>query len=108
MNPLIRRYKVHKIVPCLNDEELEIISFIESKLIGLYPLERVQSIDYMISPNISLIRRNLINNSVVIKYYEFWEVLLREHFTDEDLRYIVKYFIFIHLGFKVDKIILRP
>lgn len=60
MNALIRKYKLHKLIPCLSKQELELFSYIENILKGLTLVKDTEYPDYIFYTN--------LDNIVIIEY----------------------------------------
>jgi hypothetical protein len=78
MMNIIRKYKIHQLVPCLNDKELEIINFVKDKINNLteykddkYP----NSLFFMNSGGKYIFELDDENERLFVRYKDFWEVL---------------------------------
>jgi len=101
---LTRKYKIHRLSPCLNKKEIEIISFIENKLKGLklvkkdeYPQYRF----YVNSDDETILQQSITSDRLLIGYKGFWEVLETTYLLEYiDIQDIIRYMVLIHLKFR--------
>jgi hypothetical protein len=98
MGNIIRKIKIHKIVPVLSEQELEIINFIENKLDNLkefiYPIYKDRDIFYMNDKGDMILDIDYTRKQFYIRYQGFWKIL-QDHFKLEEteIKLILKYFL---------------
>jgi len=101
---LTRKYKIHRLSPCLNKKEIEIISFIESMLKRLKLVKRddyPESIFYVNSDDKFILEHDDENGRLWVRYNDFWEVLEEKYLLEYiDIQDIIRYMVLIHLKFK--------
>jgi len=104
---LIRKYKIHRLSPCLNGDELEIISFIENKLKDLKVVKRdnyPESTFYIDSYDETILEQYDKNDWLRVSYKDFWEVLEEKYLLNYiDIQNIIRYMVLIHLKFRAAK-----
>ena len=102
---LVRKYKIHQLSPCLNEKEIEIITFIESKIKGLKLVKKddyPKSTFYVDSDGVSILQQDDEIDILFVKYKDFWEVLRRKHLLNyPDTQDIMRYMVLIHLKFRL-------
>jgi len=102
---LIRKYKLHKLTPCLNEEELKTITFIENKIKGLklvkkkkYP-ESTFYVNYY--DGTTILEQDDRDDRLRVMYVGFWELLERGYFLKSpEIKDIIQYMVWIHLKFR--------
>ena len=101
---LVRKYKIHQLSPCLNEKEIEIITFIENKIKGLKPIKKnkyPQSTFYVNSDSITILQQDDKNDRLRVRHKDFWEVLRTKYLIEYiDIQDIIRYMVFIHLKFR--------
>jgi len=101
---LVRKYKIHRLSPCLNEKELEIITFIENKLKGLKPIKKdkyPKSTFYVNSDDVSILQQDDLNDILRVIYKDFWVVLQTKYLLNyPDTQDIMRYMVLIHLKFR--------
>jgi len=104
---LVRKYKIHRLSPCLNEKELEIVTFIENKLKGLKPIKKVtypQSTFYTDSNGISFLEKDDKTDRLRVRHKDFWEVLEKKKLLNYiDIQDIIRYMVLIHLKIRATK-----
>jgi len=106
---LVRKYKIHRLSPCLNEKELEIISFIENKLKGLKLVKKdeyPQYTFYMDSDSITILQQDDKNDRLWIRHKDFWGVLQEKYFLEYiDIQDIIRYMVLTHLKFRSSSLV---
>jgi len=101
---LVRKYKIHRLSPCLNVGELEIISFIENKIKGLKPIKKddyPESIFYVDYDDKVILKQDDKNDRLLVIYKGFWEVLRDKYLLKStEIKDIIQYMVLIHLKFR--------
>ena len=107
---LVRKYKIHRLSPCLNEKELEIVTFIENKLKGLKPIKKNdyhESILYVDSGGETILEQDNKNDRLMVKYNGVWEVLQRKYLLNyTEIRDIVQYMVLKYLKFRVSTLVM--
>jgi len=100
---LTRKYKIHRLTPCLNVEELEIVTFIENKIKGLKPIKKeeyTQYTYYVNSDDETILKQDYINDRLMVKYNGFWVVLQNKYLLKyTEAQDIIRYMVLMHLKF---------
>jgi hypothetical protein len=101
---LTRKYKIHRLTPCLKGKDLEIIEFIESEIKGLKPIKNddyPKSTFYINSKSQTILNQDDDNDVLWVKYYNFWEVLEEKYLLKyADVQDIIQLMVSIHLKFR--------
>jgi hypothetical protein len=101
---LTRKYKIHRLTPCLNEQELEIINFIESKIKGLEAVKNdknPKSTFYINSKGQIILERDDKNDILWVRYKDFWKVLEEKYLLKyADVQDIIQLLVSIHLKFR--------
>jgi len=101
---LVRKYKIHRLTLCLDGEELEIITFIESKIKGLKPIKKdeyPESIFYVDSDGVSILEQDNKQDRLWVSYMFFWKVLEDKYLLNyNESQDIIRYMVLIHLKFR--------
>lgn len=94
---LIRKYKIHKITPVLNDKELKLINFIEDKLkdLILFKTEKLsESTFYMKLECEWVLDIDTDYKKIWINGKNFWNILEDEYeMKNDDIIILLKYMI---------------
>jgi hypothetical protein len=101
---LARKYKLHKLIPCLNGNELEIIEFIESEIKVLEAVKKdkyPKSTFYINSDGQTILEQDDNNDILWVKYKDFWKVLESKYLLKyADAQDIIQLMVSIHLKFR--------
>jgi len=112
---LTEKYKIHQLSPCLNENELEIVTFIENKLKGLKRLKKSdypkslfddmpKSTFYINSDNKPIrfiLEQDEKNNKLWVIHEDFWIVLQDKYLLEYvEIQDILRYMVFVHFKFK--------
>jgi len=108
---LTRKYKIHRLSPCLNDAEIEIINFIENKIKDLKPIKKdeyPQSIFYLDSDGLSILEQDDINDKLWVRHKDFWEVLETKYLLKyTEIQDIIYCMVLTHLKFRISTTLLN-
>jgi len=101
---LVRKYKIHRLSPCLNEKEIEIITFIESKIKGLKLVKKddyPKSTFYVNSDDKFILEQDDKNGWLRVRHKDFWEVLEKKHLLKQtEIEDIMRYMVLMHLKFR--------
>jgi len=101
---LVRKYKIHRLSPCLNDVELEIISFIENQLKVLKPIKKhnyPKTTYYVNSDDEIILQQGIISDKLWVRHKDFWGVLQEKYLLEYvEIQDIIRYMVLIHLKFR--------
>jgi len=101
---LVRKYKIHKLTPCLDEKELEIITFIENKLNDLKLVKKndyPESVFYVDSGGVTILEQDNKHDRLWVRYRYFWKVLEDKYLLNyHESQDIIRYMVLIHLKFR--------
>ena len=101
MKKLIRKIKIHKIIPCLSNDELSIVNYIEIILKNTVVVKYNRSIYYMYDDK--WVMETYLDKQINVRYDYMWVYLL-DYFSHGDIELLLKFMIEFICKIQVDRV----